>query len=222
MTTEQDMISNWETFKQQASKIKSSPDISTFLELLEEDTTDECYNVILAPASSKTEFAGSYPGGLIEVSLRTLSYMAKLRTLYDLKGSIADNDLLTVGLFYDIGKLGTTNKLISKKVRALRVWNHYYIPNDSEWHRDHLGQNYKVNKQLEFINPQDLTLYTLASNNIFISLDAHYAISSFRQDKVTDTLYPKENEPPLAALLRQAVWAACKDAKKENYIKKVL
>lgn len=215
---DEDAIYNWELFKKQATKVKTS-NMSSFMEILEEDQDDNHYNMILAPASTKTEFAGAYAGGLVELSLRVLSYMAKLRTLYNLKDEISDEDLVTVGLFYDVGKLGIFIPKLQK--HHLNRWNNYYVENKSSWHRENLGLMYKVNQELEFFNPQDLSLMLLTTHGIPLSVEAWHAISSFRQERVTEAMYPKEHEPPLASLLRQSVWGACCDAKKVNYLKRV-
>lgn len=191
MNQEQTIIKNFELLRSQAAKLASKGGtLQTFL-----DT--EAQRVMLAPASTRTEFAGCYPGGLVEQSLRVLQNAAKLRQAYSLVDSITTESLILVSLFHDIGKVGTESK-------------DYYVENTSDWHRDKLGILYNVADRFQHVQVSQLSLWRLAKNHVEIDIDEWYSVSTVGNKALRDD-QPQSGaatEPVLNLVLSQAVKAA--------------
>lgn len=91
----------------------------------------------LCPASGRKEFHLAEPGGLVDHSLRVLSNAMKLCKAFD---HVIPKESLIIGcLFHDIGKLGDLD-------------HDYYLPQDSDWHREKLGEMYKHNKDIKYMS----------------------------------------------------------------------
>jgi len=58
-----------------------------------------------APASTSKEHHLPYPGGLLEHSINVAEYMLRLRDI--LAPDIPDDSVIIVGLFHDLGKIGS-------------------------------------------------------------------------------------------------------------------
>lgn len=90
----------------------------------------------LCPASARKEYHSAFPGGLVDHSLRVLTNAMKLVKAF---GYDLPKDSLIIGcLCHDLGKVGDHE-------------NDYYVPQDSDWHRDKLGEMYKYNKDLQYM-----------------------------------------------------------------------
>lgn len=142
-----------------------------------------------APASSREEFHGCFPGGLCAHSLNVV---ANLRKLADsLCPGYYDNSILIfVGLFHDLGKVGDGIE-------------EYYLPNKSDWHRNK-GMLYETNKNCVYMPTSERGLYILQKNGIELSSDEYLAI------RLNDGQYDDTNkgykmkEPKLAILVHFA------------------
>lgn len=90
----------------------------------------------LCPASSRKDFHHAIPGGLVDHSLRVLTNAMKLCKTF---GWEVSKESLIIGcLFHDLGKVGDHEK-------------DYYVPQDSDWHREKLGEMYKYNKDMQYM-----------------------------------------------------------------------
>ena len=195
---------NWETFKKYAIKaasVRNDRNISSFLEDLENQ------DILTTPASTRIEYQGCYQGGLVEQGVRTLYYMLKLKTAYGLEKELTGDSIVITALFHDVGKIGNMATKIP-----------YYTEQNSSWHREKLGQLFEINTKLNFVSPQQLSLFNLAHGNIVLSMEEWYAISSLKQDESEYKLYPKENEPPLAMILKHAIAASSRDMKNRTEV----
>lgn len=193
MTTEQTLIQNFEKFKELTEKIGSKGGkIQKFIETNAE-------RILLCPASTKLDYVCAYPGGLVEHSLRVLTFFAKSRTAFGLQDSISSETAILLSLFHDIGKIGTDSK-------------EYYIENDSQWHKDKLGQMYNISERLQHIPVSQLTLMHLVSADVKLEVDEWFAISSIRDRAKKDDL-PTDSEPMVSAILHNAVKMAIMTSK---------
>lgn len=183
MSTEEIIIKNFETLKLQTNKLPQADKLIPFLDKNAE-------RIMLAPASTKLEFVCAYPGGLVENSLRVLSLFAKTRTAYGVVEQLPGSSLILTSLFHDIGKIGTAT-------------DQYYLDEDSSWHREKLGQMYKINEKLQYISPGQLSLIHLTSNGVQLTVEEWYAISSIRENNKDEV--PKNSEPLLSLLLHQSI-----------------
>jgi hypothetical protein len=145
--------SNWSTFESLCDRFK-----------------DEGLNQLLAemgqrlaecPFSPRLDGPGCHPGGLIEVTLRVTSLMRKLNDSLDEKVSVPS--LLKVGLLHDLGKVGDESQ-------------DHFLEQDSDWHRDKLGQLYKYNETLPKMGYAHRTLWLLQHYGVTLTRDEWEAI----------------------------------------------
>ena len=151
-------------------------------------------NLIIAPASTRTEYHGAFPGGLVSTSLNVVKTMGALNKVYE--AGLETETLVVTGLFYDIGKCGTTT-------------DPYYIPKMSDWHRQQ-GIMYEVNDKLIPMSVASRSLFALQSFGIWLSGEEHYAISSVKDRfRFGEESLAVTHEPILAVVLQQAVRMVC-------------
>ena len=191
------ILKNWETFKAQAMKLTDKSDkIATFLEVIEEE-------LLVTPASTRKDLVCSYPGGLLEHSLRVLMLMAKLRKVYEQEAIIPANSLILAALFHDRGKIGIETKS-------------YYVDVTEDWKRNK-GQNYDINEKLFHIPVSQLSLRWLANYSFKLDVDEWYAISSVRDNVAGKDDVPSfKNEPMLSVILHQAIKVAILQGKNKK------
>ncbi len=139
------------------------------------------------PASSRVEYIGCYPGGLVAHSLSVLSVLSKMNKA--LETNLNPASMVLVGLFHDLGKIGINDKP-------------YYLEQSSEWHRNK-GMLYTLNPNIK-ASIGVLSLSWLNKFHVETTSDEIQAILS-----ITDKNLKQEsdafNEPMLAVLLQQAV-----------------
>lgn len=143
----------------------------------------------VAPASSREEFHGCYPGGLCQHSLNVVS------SLYRMSKALCPDrwdksTLAFVGLFHDLGKVGDGERP-------------GYVPNPSDWHRNK-GMLYEVNARCVYMPSSERGLFLLQRYGIVLEAEEYLAI------RLNDGQYEKANdgykmrEPDLALLLHWA------------------
>jgi hypothetical protein len=97
--------------------------------------SDNYENMVLAPASSVEHYHNAFPGGYVDHVLRVMDFTINVYEMYqNSEMDISDfsvEELLFVAAHHDLGKLGFS----PNKER--------YVWNESEWHRNNLGQLYK-------------------------------------------------------------------------------
>jgi hypothetical protein len=122
-----------------------------------------------APASGKEHFHSAYPGGYNAHVLNVYDICMKNFELYKTVGMTIDytpEEITMCALFHDLGKIGD-------------VINEYYIPQDSNWHKENRGEIYKFNPNLVNMPVQDRSLYVLQhfgiqlTNNEWITIKIH-------------------------------------------------
>lgn len=119
-------------------------------------------NYITAPASSYKKHHGAYPGGLMLHSLNVYTVMKKLNKEL-METPYGDNEIVTVSFFHDITKAGNPSE-------------EYYLPCESEWHRNNLGKMYIINGQLNYLPHSMNSAYVLMSADIQLSKEEFQAI----------------------------------------------
>lgn len=151
-----------------------------------------------APASSREDYHGCYPGGLCDHSLRVTKNLTALADAWA-PGRFQKERLIFVGLLHDFGKVGDVNTPL-------------YVPNPSEWHRKK-GMLFEMNKDLPYMPTCDRTMYLLQKFGINVDVEEYVAI------RISDGPYEKSNEkynmkePDLAVLLHMADRWACSQEK---------
>ena len=152
----------------------------------------------LCPASSRKEYHSAYPGGLVEHSLRVLSNALKLSKTFG--WDLPKESLIIACLFHDLGKVGDDE-------------NDLYLPQDSDWHRDKLGEMYKHNRDIQYMTVPDRGLWLCQHFGLKLSQEAFLSI------KLNDGQYADENapykmkEPTLADVVHIADYISTKQEK---------
>tara|TARA_R110002126_G_scaffold53905_1_gene145992 strand:+ start:1223 stop:1816 length:594 start_codon:yes stop_codon:yes gene_type:complete len=151
-----------------------------------------------SPASSRLAFHAAYPGGFIEHSLNVLRNARKLNDIYEF--NIPLDSLIVASLFHDLGKVGDLNEPL-------------YLDQDSDWHREKLGQMYKINENIQKMPNAERGLWLLQHFGVKLTLDEWIAI------RTNDGPIAEENrvyamcEPKLAIIVHQADRMACEQEK---------
>lgn len=128
----------------------------------------------LCPASSRKDYHHAIPGGLVDHSLRVLSNALKLVKAF---GWDVPKDSLILGcLLHDIGKVGDHER-------------DYYVPQDSDWHREKIGEMYKHNKELQYMTVPDRGVWLCQHYGLKLTQPEFLAI------KLNDGQYAEENAP---------------------------
>ena len=172
---------NWETFSKLCGRL-SDDGINKLLETLDE-------RLVLCPASPRENQYGAYPGGMVEHVLQVTSNMRNLATAYDADVPIAS--ILSVGLLHDIGKVGSLEE-------------DYFVEQDSDWHREKLGQMYKYNEDLNKMSISHRTLWLLQHFGITLTNDEWLAIQLAQGSHFEENRFYVGHESTLAMLLQQA------------------
>ncbi len=136
--------------------------ISVLSKVLDSDVVDKLSNLlgerlVLSPRGL-TSNEGGNPGGLIEFSLSVAS-AAK-----NLSSSIGDTkSMVKIALLHELGRVGDLD-------------HDLYIIQDSDWHREKLGQNYKYNEECPKMSISHRTLWILNSLGVALTRDEYLAI----------------------------------------------
>lgn len=101
---------------------------------------------------------GGHHGALLEF-LTTVALQAK--TISD--GVCDQTSAVRVALVHELGKLGSLEQQL-------------YVEQDSSWHREKLGQNFKYNENCERMTVPHRTLYLLQQYGINLSQDEWIAV----------------------------------------------
>ena len=116
---------NWNTFKTILNRLDDE-NINGMLEQIGE-------RICLAPANANNKQYGCYPGGIVVASTKLAKAMQALNEFHGTPVDI--KSVYKVGLLHDIGRIGTLS-------------DDWLLPQDSDWHREKLGNEFKVNMEL--------------------------------------------------------------------------
>lgn len=169
----EDVTSNFEKYRSFVEKLgeRSEPALNLVDSLGEK--------LALCPASSRRDYHNAVPGGLVDHSLRVLSNALKLSKTFG--WSLPKDSLIVSCLFHDIGKCG----LVEDDGTVID----YYIPQDSDWHRDKLGEFYKRNKEMPFMTTRDRSIHMCQRFGVKLTRDEYLAIL------LNDGFVMDENKP---------------------------
>jgi hypothetical protein len=126
-----------------------------------------------APASARTYFHNSFPGGYLDHIIRVVETALQLSSIYKTTGGTIDftkQELIFAALHHDLGKLGIPEE------------GPYYIDQDSDWHRKR-GEVYKHNENVQYMKVVDRALFLLQKYGIEITQKEWIAI------KLSDGMY---------------------------------
>jgi len=161
----------------------------------------------LCPASSRKEYHLAEPGGLVDHSLRVLSNSLKLCKTFG--WNIPRESLIVACLLHDIGKCG----LVEDDGAVVD----YYIPQDSDWHREKIGEMYKKNKDMPYMTTRDRSIHTCQRFGLHLTKDEYLAIL------LNDGFVLEENRPycmkinPLVFVVMTADYISSMQEKDERW-----
>jgi len=183
------VIANWDTFM---DLIEKKVQDSTVRDSLKELCIEVEDRLAPCPASTKTDYVGSFLGGLVWHSLNVLKIMVELNKIYST--NLTPDSLIVTGLFHDIGKIGSLDQ-------------DYYLSQQSDWHRNR-GILYEINPDIPHVPVAIRSLWWLNSSGVPLAEHEIHAISSLQH---MNQIYSSElyDAPKLTLILQQAVRAAC-------------
>ena len=181
MISLENIKSNWGTY-------------SSLCKRLEDDNIDKMINfldnrIVTCPASLNQSSYGAYEGGLVEHALEVAKSMKIINESMNL--GVKTDSILKVSLFHEIGKVGDL------EIPLL-------INQDSDWHREKLGQMYKYNENIQKSSISHRSLYLLQSFNINLSQDEWIAIQLSQGSHFEENRFYVGSEPTLAILLQNS------------------
>ena len=173
--TEEQLLSNWNTFTQLIKSHISEPRQSALIKMYEDFQDD----LILAPAAGNENYHNCFVGGYIDHVIRVVNCASELYEFWGKMGAslsgFTKEELIFSAINHDLGKAGAVNMP-------------YYIPNPSEWHRKNQGALYELNTQLHYMKVPDRSLFTLQKYGISVSENEYLAI------KLHDGMYSDANK----------------------------
>ena len=156
---------NWTTYKTILSRLEDN-DIDNLLDSLGE-------RICIAPANSNNKQYGCYPGGIVVTSTKLAKAMQALNEFH---GNPVDiKSVYKVGLLHDIGRLGT-------------IGADWLLPQDSDWHREKLGNEFKVNFDLPKLTHLQRTLFLLNHFQVKLTEEEFFALVSLDERDAKNTL----------------------------------
>jgi hypothetical protein len=163
---------NWKKFRSLCEKTGDrGPAVMKMLDELEE-------RLCLCPASSKREYHGAFPGGLVDHSLRVLNNLVRLNNAFEWK--LPKQSMIVAALFHDIGKVGLPGKGDE---------NNFYVPQTDSWRADKLGEEYKYNDDITYLTTPDRSVFMMQHYGVQLTADEFLAI------KCNDGFVLNENKP---------------------------
>ena len=158
--TPEQITSNFEKFRSLCERLgdRSEPTLKMVDALGEQ--------LALCPASSRKDYHASFPGGLVDHSLRVLINAMKIVKAFG--WDIPRDSLIISCLFHDLGKVGFANDD--------GTVSDYYVPQDSDWHREKLGEMYKHNKEIQYMTTPQRSVHMCQSFGLRLKKDEYLSI----------------------------------------------
>ena len=150
MDNTEKLVSNFNKFISVCNKVSCPDAVSKLADQLGE-------RMVLSPRGL-TAVDGGVPGGLLSFSLEVASISKKMAGHFTNTRS-----LVRVALFHELGKLGDLN-------------NEMYIPQESDWHREKLGQNCKYNDDCKKMTVSHRSIWLLHNFGFKLSEDEYLSI----------------------------------------------
>jgi len=195
--TPEEINENFEKFTGFLQKLEDTPDRKgAALQMCDELGE----RLALCPASGRLDYHNCFPGGLVEHSNRVLGNGLRLRKQFSSVEMVPTSSLIIGCLFHDLGKVGD-------------LTDDYYIPQDSDWHRDKLGEFYKVNTEMKYMTVPHRSVFLCQHFGLRLTHDEMVAILIHDGQYVDDNKSYKMKEPALADIVHLADYLAGKEEK---------
>jgi hypothetical protein len=159
--------------------------------------------LMLAPASGRASYHNAFPGGLVDHSLRVLKNAMTLSKTFDVFEDIPKSSLIIASLFHDLGKVGEPGE----------DGGDYYVEQTSDWHREKLGEYYKINDDIDYMATSLRSIFILQSYGVYLNQDEYLAIYLHDGPTIDKNKPYFMKEPNLSTLLQVADLLATKEEK---------
>ena len=176
--------SNFELFYKLSQKDEERSDLySFFIETLGD-------RLALCPYSGRDEYGWATPGGLITYSLGVLNSLRRENDAHDLNLTVSS--MVTTSLFHAIGKVGDLEEDL-------------FVPEDSKWHQEKLGQFYKYNERIGKMTVEHRSIWLLNQIGARLSRDEFLAILLSAGALSDDSKFYLSSQPVLSIALNNAI-----------------
>lgn len=191
---ESDIVRKLEIYEGILQKIKSPERRERALALF----GDLAERLATCPASTRTNYVGCYPGGLLEHMINVTKTMIELRNVFRIdEKNLSTDSIIIAGLFHDLGKIGSQDA-------------DYYLPQQSSWHRDK-GILFEINPECQDVNVPTRSLWWIQEHGINLSPEELSAILSSGPKGHNEISFENNfKEPWLTFILQTAIRASCK------------
>lgn len=158
--TPEEIEQNWKRFRALCGKLGDRT--AAVNDLLDDLDVRLC----LCPASSKVDYHGAFPGGLVDHSLRVLNNLVALNKAYG--WALPREGMIMGSLFHDVGKVGLPG--------GEGHQNDFYLEQTDQWLRDKRGEVYRYNNALTHMSTPDRSVFIMQHYGIRLSPDEWLAI----------------------------------------------
>ena len=136
--SEEELLENYNKFINAIKALfKNNPErLKKLLHMYSEEELGK--ELAVAPASGYTKYHNCYFGGYLDHVMNVVKYTKKFKDDFVSAGGVVDftdEEMFFSAFHHDLGKLGDGT-------------NSYYIPEESDWHRDKLGRMFNHNEDL--------------------------------------------------------------------------
>jgi len=144
----------------------------------------------MCPYSGRTEYGWSTPGGLIEYALSVLTGLRRENDAHKLELTVGS--MVTVSLFHAIGKAGDLEEDL-------------FVPEESKWHQEKLGQFYKYNEKIGKMTVEHRSLWMLNQIGAKLSREEYLAIMLSSGALSEEGKFYLNSQPVLSLALNNAI-----------------
>ena len=179
--TPEQILENWNRFLSIIDQYVESPRKEQLLGFYQQ--YEERFS--LMPASHKSGYHNSFPGGYIDHVLRVIDASLELDKVwrkFDCKDNYTTEELVFSAINHDLGKFGDFD-------------HEAVVEQTDEWRKTKLGEMYQFNTKLTYMSVPDRGLWLLAELGIKVSQNEYLTI------KLHDGLYDQANEPYLKSYM---------------------
>lgn len=120
----------------------------------------------LCPASSRRHYHNSFPGGLVDHSLRVLGNAMRLCKAFE--WTVPKESLIIAALFHDIGKCG----FVTDEGEIVD----YYLPQTDSYKAEKYGEEYAYNKELPYMTTPQRSVYMCQHFGLVLKKDEYLSI----------------------------------------------
>ena len=181
----------FESFMKGVNRIENSHNRDALTKMMEGPVGER---FLAAPASSRVMYHNCFVGGLAEHSLRVYGIFKNLSDQYGEK--FPHDDILIAALFHDLGKAGTLEEP-------------YFIPKNSDWHLEKMGQVYDYNDNIDFMQTAQRSLRLLGLHDVRMSDNVYRGILLHDGQYIPENASYRMKEGKFASLLHMADRLAC-------------